>query len=63
MLQLYDQINTRSSPQIRNPPSDGVQRAKEVSGLVTTSRWDTSSLLGLALVKYFYLVPLVNVLH
>lgn len=28
--QLYDKINTRSSPQIRNPPSDGVQRAKEV---------------------------------
>uniref|UniRef100_A0A3Q3EI20 Calcium/calmodulin-dependent serine protein kinase b n=1 Tax=Labrus bergylta TaxID=56723 RepID=A0A3Q3EI20_9LABR len=27
---LYDKINTRSSPQIRNPPSDGVQRAKEV---------------------------------
>uniref|UniRef100_A0AAZ3RC15 Calcium/calmodulin-dependent serine protein kinase b n=1 Tax=Oncorhynchus tshawytscha TaxID=74940 RepID=A0AAZ3RC15_ONCTS len=34
LLDLYDQINTRSSPQIRNPPSDGVQRAKEVSGLV-----------------------------
>ncbi|XP_045553895.1 peripheral plasma membrane protein CASK isoform X6 [Salmo salar] len=30
LLDLYDQINTRSSPQIRNPPSDGVQRAKEV---------------------------------
>lgn len=29
-LQLYDKINSRSSPQIRNPPSDGVQRAKEV---------------------------------
>uniref|UniRef100_A0A3P8TZR4 Peripheral plasma membrane protein CASK n=1 Tax=Amphiprion percula TaxID=161767 RepID=A0A3P8TZR4_AMPPE len=29
-LLLYDKINTRSSPQIRNPPSDGVQRAKEV---------------------------------
>lgn len=29
-FQLYDKINTRSSPQIRNPPSDGVQRAKEV---------------------------------
>uniref|UniRef100_A0A8C7CGV7 Peripheral plasma membrane protein CASK n=1 Tax=Oncorhynchus kisutch TaxID=8019 RepID=A0A8C7CGV7_ONCKI len=30
LLDLYDQINTRSSPQIRNPASDGVQRAKEV---------------------------------
>lgn len=30
LLQLYDKINTRSSPQIRNPPSDAVQRAKEV---------------------------------
>ena len=30
VFQLYDKINTRSSPQIRNPPSDGVQRAKEV---------------------------------
>ncbi|KAM9334361.1 peripheral plasma membrane protein CASK-like isoform 5-T5 [Symphorus nematophorus] len=30
LLDLYDKINTRSSPQIRNPPSDGVQRAKEV---------------------------------
>lgn len=29
-FQLYDKINSRSSPQIRNPPSDGVQRAKEV---------------------------------
>ncbi|KAK1798789.1 hypothetical protein P4O66_007071 [Electrophorus voltai] len=29
-LQLYDKINTRSSPQIRSPPSDAVQRAKEV---------------------------------
>uniref|UniRef100_A0A671QAX2 Peripheral plasma membrane protein CASK n=1 Tax=Sinocyclocheilus anshuiensis TaxID=1608454 RepID=A0A671QAX2_9TELE len=27
---LYDKINTRSSPQIRNPASDAVQRAKEV---------------------------------
>uniref|UniRef100_A0A8C6ZW03 Peripheral plasma membrane protein CASK n=1 Tax=Nothoprocta perdicaria TaxID=30464 RepID=A0A8C6ZW03_NOTPE len=27
---LYDKINTKSSPQIRNPPSDAVQRAKEV---------------------------------
>ncbi|XP_043088139.1 calcium/calmodulin-dependent serine protein kinase b isoform X13 [Puntigrus tetrazona] len=30
LLDLYDKINTRSSPQIRNPPSDAVQRAKEV---------------------------------
>uniref|UniRef100_A0A8C4IIR2 Calcium/calmodulin-dependent serine protein kinase b n=1 Tax=Dicentrarchus labrax TaxID=13489 RepID=A0A8C4IIR2_DICLA len=30
LLDLYDKINTRSSPNIRNPPSDGVQRAKEV---------------------------------
>ncbi|XP_037095480.1 peripheral plasma membrane protein CASK isoform X26 [Syngnathus acus] len=30
LLDLYDKINTRSSPQIRNPSSDGVQRAKEV---------------------------------
>ncbi|XP_029301035.1 peripheral plasma membrane protein CASK isoform X5 [Cottoperca gobio] len=30
LLDLYDKINTRSSPQIRNPPSDGVQRAREV---------------------------------
>ncbi|KAI4831668.1 hypothetical protein KUCAC02_001200 [Chaenocephalus aceratus] len=30
LLDLYDKINSRSSPQIRNPPSDGVQRAKEV---------------------------------
>ncbi|CAK6959090.1 peripheral plasma membrane protein CASK isoform X7, partial [Scomber scombrus] len=28
---LYDKINTKSSPQIRNPPSDAVQRAKESS--------------------------------
>lgn len=34
-FQLYDKINTRSSPQIRNPPSDGVQRAKEVRKLVS----------------------------
>lgn len=31
LFQLYDKINTKSSPQIRNPPSDAVQRAKEVS--------------------------------
>ncbi|XP_051562036.1 calcium/calmodulin-dependent serine protein kinase b isoform X4 [Myxocyprinus asiaticus] len=30
LLDLYDKINSRSSPQIRNPPSDAVQRAKEV---------------------------------
>ncbi|XP_024843554.1 peripheral plasma membrane protein CASK isoform X7 [Muntiacus reevesi] len=30
LLDLYDKINTKSSPQIRNPPSDAVQRAKEV---------------------------------
>uniref|UniRef100_A0A8C1LNQ5 Calcium/calmodulin-dependent serine protein kinase b n=1 Tax=Cyprinus carpio TaxID=7962 RepID=A0A8C1LNQ5_CYPCA len=30
LLDLYDKINTRSSPQIRNPASDAVQRAKEV---------------------------------
>lgn len=30
-FQLYDKINTKSSPQIRNPPSDAVQRAKEVN--------------------------------
>ncbi|XP_047457823.1 peripheral plasma membrane protein CASK isoform X13 [Mugil cephalus] len=30
LLDLYDKINTNSSPQIRNPPSDAVQRAKEV---------------------------------
>ncbi|XP_065434795.1 peripheral plasma membrane protein CASK isoform X17 [Lepidochelys kempii] len=29
-VKLYDKINTKSSPQIRNPPSDAVQRAKEV---------------------------------
>ncbi|XP_017164672.1 peripheral plasma membrane protein CASK [Poecilia reticulata] len=29
-LELYDKINTKSTPQIRNPPSDAVQRAKEV---------------------------------
>ncbi|XP_072542310.1 peripheral plasma membrane protein CASK isoform X4 [Salminus brasiliensis] len=32
LLDLYDKINTKSSPQIRNPPSDAVQRAKEKSG-------------------------------
>ncbi|XP_037646727.1 peripheral plasma membrane protein CASK isoform X11 [Sebastes umbrosus] len=30
LLDLYDKINTKSSPNIRNPPSDAVQRAKEV---------------------------------
>ncbi|XP_042312253.1 peripheral plasma membrane protein CASK isoform X10 [Sceloporus undulatus] len=30
LLDLYDKINTKSSSQIRNPPSDAVQRAKEV---------------------------------
>ncbi|XP_068921824.1 peripheral plasma membrane protein CASK isoform X9 [Petaurus breviceps papuanus] len=30
LLDLYDKINTKSSPHIRNPPSDAVQRAKEV---------------------------------
>ncbi|XP_041724336.1 peripheral plasma membrane protein CASK isoform X16 [Coregonus clupeaformis] len=30
LLDLYDKINTKSSPQIRNPSSDAVQRAKEV---------------------------------
>ncbi|CAB1346505.1 unnamed protein product [Coregonus sp. 'balchen'] len=29
-ITLYDKINTKSSPQIRNPSSDAVQRAKEV---------------------------------
>ncbi|XP_061648143.1 peripheral plasma membrane protein CASK isoform X3 [Phyllopteryx taeniolatus] len=29
LLDLYDKINTKSSPQIRNPSGDGVQRAKE----------------------------------
>uniref|UniRef100_A0A8C9SKX4 Peripheral plasma membrane protein CASK n=1 Tax=Scleropages formosus TaxID=113540 RepID=A0A8C9SKX4_SCLFO len=29
LLDLYDKINTKSSPQIRNPPSDAVQRVKE----------------------------------
>ncbi|XP_076857485.1 peripheral plasma membrane protein CASK isoform X3 [Brachyhypopomus gauderio] len=29
LLDLYDKINTKSSPQIRNPASDAVQRAKE----------------------------------
>ncbi|XP_056321524.1 peripheral plasma membrane protein CASK isoform X3 [Danio aesculapii] len=31
LLDLYDKINTKSSPQIRNPTSDAVQRAKETS--------------------------------
>ncbi|KAM9449233.1 peripheral plasma membrane protein CASK-like isoform 13-T13 [Salvelinus alpinus] len=31
LLDLYDKINTKSSPQIRNPPSNTVQRAKESS--------------------------------
>ncbi|XP_026861041.2 peripheral plasma membrane protein CASK isoform X16 [Electrophorus electricus] len=31
LLDLYDKISTKSSPQIRNPPSDAVQRAKEKS--------------------------------
>ncbi|XP_056611782.1 peripheral plasma membrane protein CASK isoform X4 [Triplophysa dalaica] len=31
LLDLYDKINTKSSPQIRNPSSDAVQRAKETS--------------------------------
>uniref|UniRef100_A0A3P8Z6D6 Calcium/calmodulin dependent serine protein kinase n=1 Tax=Esox lucius TaxID=8010 RepID=A0A3P8Z6D6_ESOLU len=31
LLDLYDKINTRSSPHIRNPPSNAVQRAKESS--------------------------------
>lgn len=31
LFQLYDKINTKTSPQIRNPPSDAVQRAKEVN--------------------------------
>uniref|UniRef100_A0A3Q2QI95 Peripheral plasma membrane protein CASK n=1 Tax=Fundulus heteroclitus TaxID=8078 RepID=A0A3Q2QI95_FUNHE len=30
LLDLYDKINTKSTPQIRNPSSDAVQRAKEV---------------------------------
>uniref|UniRef100_A0A672S4C8 Peripheral plasma membrane protein CASK-like n=1 Tax=Sinocyclocheilus grahami TaxID=75366 RepID=A0A672S4C8_SINGR len=30
LLDLYDKINTKSSPQIRSPTSDAVQRAKEV---------------------------------
>ncbi|XP_041699910.1 peripheral plasma membrane protein CASK-like isoform X16 [Coregonus clupeaformis] len=30
LLDLYDKINTKSSAQIRNPPSNTVQRAKEV---------------------------------
>ncbi|XP_075886852.1 peripheral plasma membrane protein CASK isoform X12 [Nelusetta ayraudi] len=30
LLDLYDKINTKSSPQIRNPTSDAVQKAKEV---------------------------------
>ncbi|XP_075914453.1 peripheral plasma membrane protein CASK isoform X3 [Petromyzon marinus] len=36
LLDLYDKINSKSSPQIRNPPSDGVQRAKEVLETVAT---------------------------
>ncbi|XP_077071528.1 peripheral plasma membrane protein CASK isoform X23 [Siphateles boraxobius] len=31
LLDLYDKINTKSSPQIRNPASDAVARAKETS--------------------------------
>uniref|UniRef100_A0A8C2BKH7 Peripheral plasma membrane protein CASK n=1 Tax=Cyprinus carpio TaxID=7962 RepID=A0A8C2BKH7_CYPCA len=31
LLDLYDKINTKSSPQIRNTASDAVQRAKETS--------------------------------
>ncbi|KAG1970357.1 peripheral plasma membrane protein CASK [Pimephales promelas] len=31
LLDLYDKINTKSSPQIRNPASDAVSRAKETS--------------------------------
>ncbi|XP_076011419.1 peripheral plasma membrane protein CASK isoform X4 [Genypterus blacodes] len=30
LLDLYDKINTKTSPQIRNAPSDAVQRVKEV---------------------------------
>ncbi|GLD70770.1 peripheral plasma membrane protein CASK isoform X5 [Lates japonicus] len=37
LLDLYDKINTKSSPQIRNPSSDAVQRAKEKES-PTTSR-------------------------
>uniref|UniRef100_A0A8C8HKE9 Peripheral plasma membrane protein CASK n=1 Tax=Oncorhynchus tshawytscha TaxID=74940 RepID=A0A8C8HKE9_ONCTS len=36
LLDLYDKINTKSSPQIRNPPSNTVQRAKEVSACTHT---------------------------
>uniref|UniRef100_A0A8C2MGK0 Peripheral plasma membrane protein CASK n=1 Tax=Cricetulus griseus TaxID=10029 RepID=A0A8C2MGK0_CRIGR len=36
LLDLYDKINTKSSPQIRNPPSDAVQRAKEVSDIFSS---------------------------
>uniref|UniRef100_A0AAY4DVE3 Peripheral plasma membrane protein CASK n=1 Tax=Denticeps clupeoides TaxID=299321 RepID=A0AAY4DVE3_9TELE len=35
LLDLYDKINTKSSPQIRNPPSDAVQRAKEVLEVIS----------------------------
>ncbi|KAG7468728.1 peripheral plasma membrane protein CASK-like, partial [Solea senegalensis] len=39
LLDLYDKINTRSSPQIRSPRSDGVQRAREK----TSSHGDASA--------------------
>lgn len=47
-FQLYDKINTKSSPQIRNPPSDAVQRAKEVSDIFCKCIWVS------------YLLPLIK---
>ncbi|XP_032330548.1 peripheral plasma membrane protein CASK [Camelus ferus] len=40
LLDLYDKINTKSSPQIRNPPSDAVQRAKEVSDIYVRAQFE-----------------------
>lgn len=47
LFQLYDKINTKSSPQIRNPPSDAVQRAKEVSDIFFSKYLVLSRLLPL----------------
>ncbi|XP_061547219.1 peripheral plasma membrane protein CASK isoform X20 [Phycodurus eques] len=44
LLDLYDKINTKSSPQIRNPSGDGVQRAKETR---SSPQEDADALKGL----------------
>lgn len=42
LLDLYDRINTKSHSPIKNPPSDGLQKSKEVLELIKDSQEDST---------------------